>query len=308
MNREAAAPNRAVLLATHQPPRIRRVTLSGAGIYGAEDVVSQDEVLAAVAAATDQSLIVPIIGASGTGKSHLVLWMKARLDNESSPNRKIIYVPKGDTSLPRVIDFILDGRTGSPFDEIRTAVANASRNMTPHEAARRFRDELAVAAAGINAASRGPASEPLRSHVRAHIGALLDDPVYAARLIGVGRPLRRIVEQAMAGASEDAAEFEPADLDLALDAVEQQALSAPARTLLGDLYAHKPLHDEAIRVLNEVRDSCLSRIFGVEPMQLVAVMRSSAPVSSRRTPALRWYSWSRTSPSCRASSAIFSRP
>ena len=41
----------------------------------------------------------------------------------------------------------------------------------------------------------------------------------------------------MAGASEDAAEFEPADLDLALDAVEQQALSAPARTLLGDLYA-----------------------------------------------------------------------
>ena len=32
-------------------------------------------------------------------------------------------------------------------------------------------------------------------------------------------------------------------------------------------------HEEALTVLNEVRDRCLSRVFGVEPMQLVSVMR-----------------------------------
>jgi hypothetical protein len=273
MHREAAVPDPAVLLATHQPPRVRRVAIAGAGSYGADEMVTQDEVLAGVVAATDQSLIVPIIGASGTGKSHLVLWMRAKLDDDAAPDRKIIYVPKGDTSLGRVIDLILDDRTGSPFDEIRAAVANATRNMTLQEAARRFRDELAIAAGNISATSGGPEKEPLRAHVREHIGRLLDDSVYADRLIGVGGPLTRIVEQARAGGIEEPAEFKSADLDLSLDAIEQQDLSAPARSLIADLYSHKPLHDTAIDVLNEVRDSCLSRVFGVEPMQLVAVMR-----------------------------------
>ena len=76
----------------------------------------------AVLSEDDQSLILPIIGASGSGKSHLVLWMRARLEDNPSPNRKIIYLPKGETSLAGVIELILDGRTGGKFDEIRDAV------------------------------------------------------------------------------------------------------------------------------------------------------------------------------------------
>src|SRR3954453_16821594 len=76
MHREAAAPSRAVLLGTHQPPRIRKVTVSGAGSYGADEAVTQDDVLRAVLSEADQSLIVPIIGSSGSGKSPLVLWMR----------------------------------------------------------------------------------------------------------------------------------------------------------------------------------------------------------------------------------------
>ena len=63
MHREAAAPSRAVLLATHEPPRIRKVTISGAGSFGADEAVIQDDVLHAVLSETDRSLIVPIIGA-----------------------------------------------------------------------------------------------------------------------------------------------------------------------------------------------------------------------------------------------------
>lgn len=271
MHREAATPSRAVLLATHQPPRIRRVTVTRAGSYGSDDLVSQEDVLATVMAAGDKSLIVPVIGAPGTGKSHLVLWMKARLDDEDAPNRKIIYVPKGETSLSVVIDRILDGRTGSPFDEMRSAVAKATRDMSMEEAARRLRNELAVAASNINPTSGPPGSEQFRAHVKENIADLLDDPAYAERLVGEGRPLRRLVEQALAGGSEEPAELKAEDLDIGLTAIELEELSRPAKTLLGDLQ-HGPLHDAAIEVLNEVRDRCLSRIFGVEPMQLVAVM------------------------------------
>ena len=71
----------------------------------------------------------PVIGAAGSGKSHLVLWLRARLEEQEDPNRKIIYLPKGETRFDRVIDLMLEGRTGGPFDEIRQAVASATRAM-----------------------------------------------------------------------------------------------------------------------------------------------------------------------------------
>jgi hypothetical protein len=272
MHREAAAPSRAVLLATHQPPRIRQVTVTEAGRFGSDELVTQDEVLQAVMSEDDPSLIVPVIGASGSGKSHLVLWMRAKLEEAGSPNRKIIYLPKGETSLAGVIERLLDGRTGGAFDQIREAVSKASRTMTPAEAARRLRDELAVAAGGLDEASGGPARAPFRKHIKDNIAKLLDDPVYSERLTGDSGPLRRIVDQARAGGSEEPAELKPEDLDVTLTAVELEPLSQPAKQFLGDLKT-PVLHEEAITVLNEVRDRCLSRVFGVEPMQLVTVMR-----------------------------------
>jgi energy-coupling factor transporter ATP-binding protein EcfA2 len=272
MHREAAAPSRAVLLATHQPPRIRRVTVNDAGRFGADEAVTQNDVLQAVLSQTDRSLIVPVIGASGSGKSHLVLWMRAKLEEKASANRKVIYLPKGETSLPDVIDRLLDGRTGGAFDEIRQSVVGATRGRTLAEAARRFRDEIALAVAAVDEDAGGEQRTPFRRHLKEHLPNLLDDPVYADRLIGEGGPVRRIVEQAREGASEAVAEFEAADLHVNLTAVDLEPLSQPAKTLLGDL-TNPQLHKEAIEMLNEVRDACLSRASGVGPMKLVGVMR-----------------------------------
>jgi hypothetical protein len=272
MHREAAAPSRAVLLATHQPPVIRRVRVAGPGRYGAEDVVPQETLLDSVAGSDDQSLIVPIFGAAGTGKSHLVLWLRARLEEQTAPNRRIIYLPRSETRLDRVIDLILEGHTGGPFDEIRGAVASATRAMGLDEAARRLRNELSVAVRKLDPSSDDASQQQLRQHLRDNLPDLLDDPVYVKRLVGEGGPLKRIVEQAMAGASEEPAEIKPEDLDIQLTAVELEELSRPAKTLLGDLQ-HPALHDAAIELLNDLRGQCLSRILGVEPMQLVGVMR-----------------------------------
>ena len=272
MHREAAAPSRAVLLATHQPPVIRRARLTGPGRYGGDTDVTQEELLDSVSDSTDQSLIVPIFGAAGTGKSHLVLWLRARLEEQGASNRRIVYLPRSETRLDRVIDLILDGRTGGPFDEIRAAVASATRAMGLDEAARRLRNELSVAVRKIDPSSTDPSHHQLRQHLRDNLPDLLDDPVYVKRLVGEGGPFRRIVEQAMTGASEELAEIRPEHLDIQLTAVELEALSRPAKTLLGDLQ-HPALHDAAIDLLNELRSQCLSRILGVEPMQLVGVIR-----------------------------------
>ena len=151
-----------------------------------------------MAGSTDQSLIVPIFGATGTGKSHLVLWLRARLEEQAGDHR-IVYLPRSATRLDHVIDLILDGRTGAPFDEIRTAVASATRAMGLDEAARRLRDELSVAVRKLDPSSEDVARQQLREHLRDNLPDLLDDPVYVKRLVGEGGPLRRIVDQAMTG-------------------------------------------------------------------------------------------------------------
>ena len=163
-------------------------------------MITQEALLDSVAGSDDQSLIVPIFGAAGTGKSHLVLWLRARLEEQTAPNRKIIYLPRSETRLDRVIDLILDGHTGGPFDEIRDAVASATRAMGLDEAARRLRDELSVAVRKLDPSSDDLSQQQLRQHLRDNLPDLLDDPVYVKRLVGEGGPLKRIVEQAMAGA------------------------------------------------------------------------------------------------------------
>ena len=144
--------------------------------------------------------------------------------------------------------------------------------MDLDEAARRLRDELSVAVRKIDASSGESSDFELREHLRDNLPDLLDDPVYVKRLVGPTGPLRRIVEQAMTGASDEPAEIAPGDLDIQLTALELEDLSRPAKTLLGDLQDPQ-LHAAAIELLNDLKTQSLSRILGVEPMQLVGVMR-----------------------------------
>ena len=276
MNREAAVPSTPVMLATHQPPHITKVSIPAGGRYPPLEVVSQDACLRAIMDDRDTTLLAPIIGQPGAGKSHLVLWMKARLEAEAAPNRKIIYLPKGETSLARVIELLLDGRTGGSFDQIRESVANAGRQMTAKEQAERLRDELAIAIRRVEGIGDHPyfaTNRQFVEHLSTILPDLFHDPAYSERLLGEGRVLRRIVEESRTGAREEPAEVLDADLEVALTQPELQQLSAPAREALGDLAASLQLRTVATEFVNRVLPRCLSRVHGVEPLQLVGVMR-----------------------------------
>ena len=56
----------------------------------------------------------PIIGESGTGKSHLVRWLHLRTAGPSG--RRVVYIPKYGTNLRRVIELILSDMDGRPVD------------------------------------------------------------------------------------------------------------------------------------------------------------------------------------------------
>src|SRR3954470_17378543 len=100
LDREAAAVSREVLLATHVAPPLQRVARIGGEVVS-QGPTTQDELLAVLERGDDPSLILPIIGASGSGKSHLVLWLRESLSDDR--NRRVIYLPKSDTTLTGVI-------------------------------------------------------------------------------------------------------------------------------------------------------------------------------------------------------------
>lgn len=90
-------------------------------------------------------VILPILGESGIGKSHLVRWLKVQLrQREDRDKRHVILIPKS-SSLKSVLGRILDGLEGSRYEEIRGQLRAAREQMDDIGAKQRIRAELLTA-------------------------------------------------------------------------------------------------------------------------------------------------------------------
>lgn len=271
LDREAAAASRQLLLATHVPPRLRRVSASAAGQFDDLASASQQGILNVLLGSTADSLVVPIIGASGSGKSHLVLWLREQLRDDASPDQlRVIYVPKSQTSLSGVIEIILHGCVGASYDQLRKDVRRASASMSERERALRFRAELAVRIETGDFLTDDSQRRQSYDFLKPRLPALINDPVYEGRLLSTGGALQRVVDDATRGGAEQAAKFNEEDFPLDLTVQEQEDLGATARELLR-LLNNADLRRAAINMLNDVRDRALMAVFGVAPSQLLKV-------------------------------------
>src|SRR4051812_18309074 len=126
---EAVSPSKSVFLATHAPLDIHRTSVAG-GRPGVTRVVTEADVLEDFLTRPTNNgvLIMPVLGESGAGKSHLVRWIAAQATSTS--RRQVIYLPKDNTSLAGVIERLLADNHGSPFDEIRADIARIGREIS----------------------------------------------------------------------------------------------------------------------------------------------------------------------------------
>ena len=75
---DAEAASEAVSLAVHQPMRFERRVIGGAG--GPLELCGEHDLLAAfLSRSADGRVIVPIVGSSGAGKSHVVRWLDGQI-------------------------------------------------------------------------------------------------------------------------------------------------------------------------------------------------------------------------------------
>jgi len=124
---EAETTDESVFLAVHKPMSFERVEIqSGLSEYKKELDLLHHFLLDHPSG----TLLMPIIGNSGAGKSHAVKWLEAQLKRHARRNEfHIIRIPK-NTSLKEVLNRILKNLTGKKYDKLRTVLGGAQEAIS----------------------------------------------------------------------------------------------------------------------------------------------------------------------------------
>lgn len=249
INTEAVSPSRSVFFATHAPLRIHRS--SSDGVTHLDDTVTAAErdVLDDFTKRPPVNgvLLMPVIGESGTGKSHLVRWVHEMIPH--SDRRKIIYLPKNQTSLRTVVTTLLAGVQGGDLEQLRLDVSRVNSEIDLPGLERKLLNALneAVAAAPPASGRGRMLAGPDR------LANLLLDPLVRSHLLKPGKLVPQLAASILAdkkaGTGDRPLTFTVDDLPLNIADLNQA--SGAAQELLRKLAVNEELQRAAVEILNE---------------------------------------------------------
>lgn len=205
INHEAEGAHDAVLLAVHQPsPLSYRLISSDNEFEASEDELFQHLMTKDVPSGAH---VVPITGASGVGKSHMVRMLAARLQNMNEDSRYVVIrIPKS-ASLRRVVELILEKLPGQEYARVKEEFAKALSEVNIDTAVISFQSQLDIAL--------GELAKELQVQVKANpgnfvlkeqLGHALNLPKFIGDPVLVdyfrSKVFPRIVQRAIAGQSQ----------------------------------------------------------------------------------------------------------
>ncbi|ADN77440.1 hypothetical protein Fbal_3241 [Ferrimonas balearica DSM 9799] len=119
---EAESLSGSLLMAVHEPMRlIKRQHTTG------KEARTDEQALFEFLMAHNRPI--PITGAAGVGKSHIIRWLGAKLKRLHNADKfKTIYIPKS-SSIARVLELITEGLEGEVYDEIRRSIDGISQTI-----------------------------------------------------------------------------------------------------------------------------------------------------------------------------------
>lgn len=269
---EAEGAADAVLLAVHQsPPLSYRVVNSEKKVPTSEEELIRFFLTPNVPTGAH---LVPITGASGVGKSHLIRLLHARIGNLANASRyHVIRIPKS-ASLKRVVELILEPLPGEPrYAAAKEAYKNALAEVNVDTAAMRFQVELEI---GLNALAKelkeklehDRTNQSLKEqlHHAKSLPLLLTDAVTREHFRTTVLP--RIVQRAVSGRSTESQEdptegqFVAKDLDLPSEIPLGRAAHAVNLYYRTQLQAREGRgRQTATDVLNAVVDEATRHLF-----------------------------------------------
>jgi AAA domain len=251
---EAVTPSREVFIATHAPLRIRRRSVvarhEDRGEPVDERAVLNDFLNRPTGAG---ALLMPVIGDSGTGKSHLVRWIHEQLP-KTTQRRRVIYLPKTRTSLVAVVDELLAGVEGEHFAQLREDVRRLDQEVDQAGLEQRLLNQLAEALAKTQAPAEATNARLL--YGPRGLTVLLYDPHVREELLRPGSLIPCLAASLLADRQPDDGD-RPLTFtvnDLPLDIADLDKASEVARSLLGRVMTTPALQPRAVELLNQHLD------------------------------------------------------
>ena len=129
----------AVFLAAHTSLDIEQIR--GVKQPRAEREVAVLRALDSSFGSAGQNTLIAITGPSGSGKSHLVRWVRAQLSDTAS-SYHLIYVPKALETLRQLLGHILDRMPGDESTAVRAELDKAIGQKQPAQLAEELLDRL----------------------------------------------------------------------------------------------------------------------------------------------------------------------
>ncbi|MFD1547344.1 ATP-binding protein [Nonomuraea guangzhouensis] len=226
---------------------------------------------------SNEPLLLFIKGEKGTGKSHLVRWLKTRLG--ARPSWHIVYIEKRNTSLRRVTEKILAGIDTPKARQLREELERASSEIASAEEAvsallARL-DHLVTfdPAAEIRGLSGMSAAELTDLRRKTH--RLLGDYTFRNALSRSDGPVHRIVRLARGGA-EPSEDIDEADLhlteaDLQVDPSVFDDLGPELQNLVGSLVSNRHLRADIATLCDWYLPRAKAEVFMGQGTDLLSV-------------------------------------
>jgi len=271
MNVEATQPLDHVFLATHHPVAMYRQEL----IQEESPLEYDEEKFLQDFLATKDFLFVPVLGESGTGKSHLIRWLAANI--KSTEKRRVLLIPKIGTNLKDIIGKILEleGLEGVNFNEYRQRLNQATSTLTEAQARVQLLNQLAAVVGCNGNHDRAQLSE-VQEYLVDELDSLLYDPFFREHWLQPGGIIDSLVihtlgHQDTVKIIEERQEFSIDDLPL--NVLDLQKAGKQAQEFYGLLIGDDEIQKAAVEWLNEHLDEAITQVLSLGREDLQRLMR-----------------------------------
>lgn len=271
LNIEATQSPDHIFLATHHPIVMKRGELISGGV---ETSYNENDFLKEFLASPDFAFV-PVLGSSGTGKSHLIRWLKANI--ETTERRLVLLIPKLGTNLKDIIGMILNlpQLRGEKFDEYRLRLNQATNSLTEGETRQQLLNQLAIAVGDNNRRNRSRLTE-VQDYLIGELNSLLYDPFFRQHWLKDGGIIHRLIvhilgQQHTVDIVEERREFTIKDLPR--DVLDIQRAGEQSREFYSYLLSDDTIGQETVNWLNQHLDEAITKVLNLNREDLQSLMR-----------------------------------
>jgi hypothetical protein len=272
LNIEATQSSDYVFLATHHPIVMKRGEL----IKGEIETTYNEQEFLRDFLAPDDFAFVPVLGGSGTGKSHLIRWLAANI--KSTTNRKVLLIPKLGTNLKDIIGTILNlpELQGDKFDNYRNRLNEASSSLTEGEARQQLLNQLAIAVGDNSRRDRSKLTDA-QKYLIDELNSILYDPFFRQHWLKDGEIIHRLIthilgSQKTVDSVEERRKFKVEDLPMNILNVDQLG-GKKSRDFYSYLLGDDDIQKETVDWLNQHLDEAISQVLNLGREDLQIIMR-----------------------------------